>query len=245
MMLPFTHDAFVEVFRIYNQAIWPAQVGAYLLGALTVLAALRPGQPRIGSFSRYSPRCGSGPGSSTTGCSSARSTAPLSPSGSASFCRAACSSVSPLGRATPRFAARRDGTSLLGLALVTYAMLLYPLVRALAGQVYPGIPVFGVAPCPVVVFTFGMLLMAERPVPVWLLVLPGLWSLIGGSAAFLLAVPQDWLLLLSGMVSVPLILRKGRKCLLPDGQGLTFPPRRQALSSRPAADPPAGGAGCR
>jgi hypothetical protein len=44
MMLPSTHDAVVEVFRIYNQAIWPAQAGAYLLGALAVLTALRPRQ---------------------------------------------------------------------------------------------------------------------------------------------------------------------------------------------------------
>lgn len=30
------------MFRAYNEAIWPAQVAAYLLGVLAVLAALRP-----------------------------------------------------------------------------------------------------------------------------------------------------------------------------------------------------------
>lgn len=42
----------------------------------------------------------------------------------------------------------------------------------------------------------------------WLLVIP--WSLIGGSAAVLLHVPQDWLLLVSGLIAVPLIIVRDR-----------------------------------
>ena len=41
-MLPFTHEAFIAVFRVYNVAIWPAQVVAYLLGATILLLLLRP-----------------------------------------------------------------------------------------------------------------------------------------------------------------------------------------------------------
>jgi hypothetical protein len=37
------------------------------------------------------------------------------------------------------------------------------------------------------------------------LILPLLWSLIGGSAAILLAVPQDWALLVGGVVAVLLL----------------------------------------
>jgi len=37
----------------------------------------------------------------------------------------------------------------------------------------------------------------------------GVWSLIGGSAAFLLGIPQDWFLLFSG-ISVVLILLRDR-----------------------------------
>jgi hypothetical protein len=51
---------------------------------------------------------------------------------------------------------------------------------------------FGVTPCPVTIFTFGLLL-------------------VGGSAAVLLQVPQDWLLLVSGCVALPLILFRGRQ----------------------------------
>ena len=34
--------AFIDVFRVYNTAIWPAQVVAYLLGGTILLLLLRP-----------------------------------------------------------------------------------------------------------------------------------------------------------------------------------------------------------
>jgi hypothetical protein len=210
MMLPFTHDAFVEVFRAYNEAIWPAQAGAYLLGAVAVLAALRPGPPSDRLVLSALALMWIWTGVFYHGMFFSAINGAAIAFGIAFALQGGLFVRMALGRAAPGFAARRNGTSLLGLAFVTYAMLIYPLVGSLAGQVYPGIPVFGVAPCPVVIFTFGMLLMAERAAPAWVLVIPGLWSLIGGSAAFLLAVPQDWLLLLSGVISVPLILRKRR-----------------------------------
>ena len=73
---------------------------------------------------------------------------------------------------------------------------------------YPEMPMFGVTPCPVTIFTFGMLLLTTRPPSRWLLVIPFIWSLIGGSAAVLLGVPQDWALLASGLIAIPLILHR-------------------------------------
>jgi hypothetical protein len=69
---------------------------------------------------------------------------------------------------------------------------------------------FGVAPCPVTIFTFGMLLMTTRRFSYWLLVIPFIWSLIGGSAAILLDVRQDWLLLVSGLIAVLVIVIRDR-----------------------------------
>ena len=73
------------------------------------------------------------------------------------------------------------------------------------------LPMFGVTPCPVTIFTFGMLLLTRQPVPRLLLAIPGLWSLVGGSAAMLLRVPQDWLLLVSGAIAVALLIRRDRR----------------------------------
>ena len=67
---------------------------------------------------------------------------------------------------------------------------------------------FGFTPCPVTLFTFGLFLLATAPIPRGLLAIPLIWSLIGGSAAFLLGVPQDWQLLFSG-AAIVLILWRG------------------------------------
>lgn len=65
---------------------------------------------------------------------------------------------------------------------------------------------FGVSPCPVTIFTFGLLLMTTGRFSYWLLVIPFIWSVIGGSAAILLDVRQDWLLLVSGFIAVPILV---------------------------------------
>jgi hypothetical protein len=69
---------------------------------------------------------------------------------------------------------------------------------------------FGVTPCPVTIFTFGILLLTTQRVPRWLLVIPFVWSMIGGSAAILLGVMQDWLLLVSGFIAISLIVLRDR-----------------------------------
>jgi hypothetical protein len=102
-------------------------------------------------------------------------------------------------------------------AFVAYAAIIYPLIGVTVGHPCPAMPMFGVTPCPVTTFTFGMLLLTIRPVPRWLLAIPVVWSLIGGSAAIFLDVPQDWLLLLSGGIAVPLMVLRDRLPMnLPD-----------------------------
>jgi Family of unknown function (DUF6064) len=87
------------------------------------------------------------------------------------------------------------------------------MIGILAGHAYGELPMFGITPCPATIFTFGMFLLTTKPIPRWLLIISFVWSLIGGSAAFLLSVPQDWLLLVSGLISMPLIVFSDRNLL--------------------------------
>jgi hypothetical protein len=75
--------------------------------------------------------------------------------------------------------------------LVAYAFAIYPLLGLLVTHPYPETPLFGVAPCPTTIFTLGLLLLVRHPRPWILALIPFAWSVIGGSAAFLLGVPQD------------------------------------------------------
>lgn len=204
-MLPFTHAQFLDVFRDYNLAIWPVHVVALVLGlaAVALTFARSAAAGRIVSAILALMWLWNGVvyhGMFFTGINKAA-------------WLFAClfvfeglllTEASYAGRLSFRpkaHAARRVG---LGLAL--YALVLYPLIGRAFGLTWPTAPVFGTAPCPVTIFTFGLLLMAEPGVPRRLLIVPALWAAVGGSAAFLLAVPQDWMLLASGLIAVPWLL---------------------------------------
>lgn len=88
-----------------------------------------------------------------------------------------------------------------------YAAIVYPLLGLSFGHRYPEMPMFGITPCPLTLFTFGVLLLTTRPVSRWTLAVPLIWSVIGGSGAYLLGVPQDWPLWLGAVVLLILIRR--------------------------------------
>ena len=73
----------------------------------------------------------------------------------------------------------------------------YPLLTIALVHSYPTAPTFGV-PCPTTILTIGLLLSVRGAVPASLVVIPGLWSAVGGSAAILLGVPADYVLLAAG-----------------------------------------------
>jgi hypothetical protein len=204
-MLPFTVDQFFAVFAAYNDAIWPAQVIAYLLGAValwaifamprwtgrmvaTVLAVLWVWNGLAYHLAFF---------------------APINP---AAYGFAALFILQGLlffwhgaiaGRL--RFVGRIGWRGALGIALIAYAAAIYSAVGYLLGHSWPGLPIFGVAPCPTTIFTFGVLLLASGPLPLWLIAIPILWAAIGATAAVLLDVPEDLGLLASGLLGAALL----------------------------------------
>ena len=70
-------------------------------------------------------------------------------------------------------------------------------MTAAFGHRYPAAPTFGV-PCPTVILTVGLLLTVRGGVPLILTIVPIFWGFIGGSAAVLLNVPTDYVLLGAG-----------------------------------------------
>jgi len=94
-------------------------------------------------------------------------------------------------------------------ALMGYAIVLYPVLLIWSGHVYPAAPTFGVTPCPLTIFTFGMLLLLQDLR--WsTLVVPLGWSVIGGSAAFLLGVYPDLMLPVAGVATASVHLLQRR-----------------------------------
>jgi hypothetical protein len=206
MALPFTKGEFIQVFHDYNEAIWPFQVVAYILGTLAVLA--------IAERWRWSTRIVfsvlgvlwlfTGLVYHLVYFADINSAARLF--GVLFIVQGGAFLVLAYIRPEALREFRMDILGMSAAAMILYAMVVYPILGYFAGHVYPEAPVFGVAPCPLAIFTLGVLLLVERDVSRWLVLIPLVWSFIGFFAAVSLGVYEDVGLLVAGLVTGSLIL---------------------------------------
>jgi hypothetical protein len=216
MRLPFSPTEFVQVFAAYNIAVWPYPLVAALLGALAIVLLIRrrPWSDRSISAILLVFWSTMAVGYHWSFFSAINKAAYLF---GALFLLAAMiflveGVIRHRIRYTMVFATRRWVAA----ALIAYAFAVYPLLGLLLTHPYPRTPLLGVAPCPTTIFTLGVLLLARHPRPLLLAGIPLLWSAVGGSAAFLLQVPQD-LGLLAAAVFWLLVSLRGNSATSADG----------------------------
>jgi hypothetical protein len=206
MALPFTLAQFLNTFARYNAATWPAP---WVLGTLAVgaVAAAARGGPTGSRFA-----------AAVIGVLWLWAGAVYH----LGFFRAVNPAATLFGllflaqgllvlwlgamRGALRFRAGASAGGIVGAVLMIYALVLYPLLGAALGHTYPAAATFG-APCPVVIFTFGLLAWRTTRVPWWLLVVPALWAAIGTMAALQLGMREDLGLLVAAVAALPLIAR--------------------------------------
>ncbi len=102
---------------------------------------------------------------------------------------------------------RKDSIGLIGWLFIIYSLLIYPILGIIAGHGYPYQPTFGL-PCPTTIFTFGILLFSNNKIKWYLVIIPFVWSLIGFTAALILGIYEDVILLVSGFVAIIINSRK-------------------------------------
>ena len=197
MPLPFTPDAFFDVFAAYNQRLWPFALVLWLLTAyaLVVLTRARPVQPwfipgllaihwawaglayHAAFFSRINPAAW----------------------GFSGLFLLEAGLLLWHGVVHRRLQLSRGPffRQILSWGLIAYA-LMYPAIARAEGHAFPRLPTFGV-PCPTAILTVGFLLAADRSLPRLVAVIPLMWAFIGGSAAFLLGVRADLMLVAAGI----------------------------------------------
>jgi hypothetical protein len=210
-MLPFTREQFVAVFADYNPGVWPAQMLAYLLGLGIVILLFRrsrAGDRAIGA-ALAAMWAWTGIAYHWFYFSTINKAALVF--GALFVLQGMILFFGAVLRDHLKFGSHTGQTARLGWALVVYAAVLYPLIGSWTAHQYSEIPTFGITPCPVTLFTFGLLMLTTAQVSPWFFVIPFVWSLIGGSAAFLLNVPQDWPLMASGFIAIPLIVLRDRR----------------------------------
>lgn len=199
-MLPFTREQFLAVFERYDAVAWPAAVVACLLAICIVAAVLRPSDTRDRLATSALAAMWIWTGVVYHGLFfAAINKAALG--FAALFVLQGLLFVASGGAGLRlRLGAPGGWRGRLGWLLVVYAMLLYPAVALGLGHDPKALPLFGITPCPLTLFTLGLFLLTRERSAWWLLAIPVAWSLVGGSAAFLLGIAPDWPLLFSGLV---------------------------------------------
>ncbi|MCF8242790.1 MAG: DUF6064 family protein [Melioribacteraceae bacterium] len=108
------------------------------------------------------------------------------------------------------FEFKKDGFSYTGIIFFLYALIIYPVLGYLFGHEYPYSPTFGL-PCPTTIFTFGMLLFIDKKIKSGVYLIPLIWSLIGAFAAFNMGIYEDYGLLAAGIIGTILLAFKNKK----------------------------------
>lgn len=106
------------------------------------------------------------------------------------------------------FRARGGSYTIVGTVMIVYAWVIYPLIGHLTGHAYPQTPVFGVAPCPLTIFTFGLLLLTHKRVPGVILIIPLIFSLGGVMAVWVYGVFADIGEVASGIIGTIMIINR-------------------------------------
>lgn len=208
-MMPFTVDQFLNVFARYNVTVWPAQIVLYAIAVCAISLAVQRGK----SFSR-----------SISGLLSvlwlwsgivyhliffSRINPAAYLFGALFIFQAFLFIYAGMLKRKISFRFSRSSYGIIGGIFLVYALLIYPVLSCKLGHIYPMTPTFGV-PCPSAIFTFGMLMCSERRFPLYVLIIPLLWSLIGLSAAWSLGMQEDLGLLIAGVSGFFLIVLRNR-----------------------------------
>jgi hypothetical protein len=199
-VLPFSAEQFLAVFAAYNAAVWPAQIVAYVVELVAIIGMIHPGarSDRVVAAALAGMWLFTGIAYhwlrfTVINCAAyAFGAGFVLQAGLVLY----AGSIGRLRLGVPKSRMRLAT----GLILILYVAILYPLI-GIALHGYPAAPLFGFTPCPVTIFTLGCLLLTMRPVPWWVAAIPVLWSMIDGTAAFLLGMPQDLVLRVSGVVA--------------------------------------------
>jgi hypothetical protein len=209
MKLPFTADQFFDVFRQYNEAVWPAQIVLTLLAiaAIGLCVWRRPYSGRLISAILGLLWMWTGVAYHliffTAINKAAMGFGVVFLAGAGAFLWAGAV------KGQLAFTSRSTMHRVLGSVLLAYALAVYPSLSIAFGHPYPTLPTFGL-PCPTTIFTIGMLCFLAAPFPKYVLAAPLLWSLVGSQAAFLFGVYADFGLLVAGMLTLYLFAESRR-----------------------------------
>ena len=107
------------------------------------------------------------------------------------------------------FGFQKNKYGIIGLVLIIFSLIVYPILGFVFGHIYPTSPTFGL-PCPTTIFTFGVLLMNQKKCPISILIIPFIWSIIGLTAVFQFGIVEDTGLILAALITTSLLVYRNK-----------------------------------
>ena len=210
MNLPFSLTDFLNVFKDYNQSVFPLQIVFYLAAFLCVYLLFTGNQntTRIISITLAFLWLWMGVVYHIIFFSEINKAAYIF--GGLFILQGIMFAGCGLIRKKLSFEYTKSTANIAGIILIAYALIIYPVLGHNLGHAYPYSPTFGL-PCPTTIFTLGILLFANKKMPMHLLIIPLLWSVIGFAAAFTLTIYEDTGLLVAGVTALVLLIISNRK----------------------------------
>jgi hypothetical protein len=205
MKLPFTVEEFLNVFKSYNQSVFPIQIIFYLIAFYVIYLLYKPvnknGRVISSVLSFFWLWIGI-----------VYHLMFFSTINKASYFFGILFIIQGIlfffygtVKGSITFEYRNNVFNYAGILLIAYALIVYPLLGNLLGHQYPYSPTFGL-PCPTTIFTFGILLFVNKKLNVLVIIIPLVWSIIGFSAALKLTIYEDYGLLIAGVFGSILLL---------------------------------------
>ncbi len=210
MKTPFTVEQFLGVFKNYNEAVFPMQVVFYLLSAMAIYFTIKPAATSGKLISGVLAFLWLWMGIVYHLIFFTAITKAAYLFGAIFILQGILFLTFGLFQNKISFKFRADIYGVTGVILILFALIAYPLLGKALGHVYPSSPTFGL-PCPTTIFTFGILLLSDKKCPVVILIIPFIWSIVGFMAAFNFGIVEDTVLLVSGLLSLPMLLIRNRK----------------------------------
>jgi hypothetical protein len=103
-----------------------------------------------------------------------------------------------------------SGMHYMGYLIIFYGLLLYPFIGFSQQQLADRTISLGL-PCPTTIFTFGLLMLTGKRVPLFLLIIPGLWAVVGLSATINFGIFQDFILIVVAVTAIIYLINKNKK----------------------------------
>jgi Family of unknown function (DUF6064) len=209
-LLMFSPETYYRLFELYNEGVWPAQIGALASGAviLALMLSRLPWSGRAVSlllalawlfvayayfYQRYA------------------TINIAAPYYALAFAAQAVLLLLIGGAAGKLTFEGRDGwVRRAGLALVLFELAVQPLIGPLLGRSWGAIELFGIAPDPTALATLGVLLAADR-MRYELFVIPLAWCAVTGATLWTMQSPDALIMQAAGAIALGLALYESRR----------------------------------